>query len=121
MHVPIKNRHPLNFLVSLLRIARSDSYVIEETKAHRSIRRGVMSGRTHRHESVLRRAFHHCIDRLARRARSTQCGLERIARNQGVVIKVAFAFAYCFLDMFVVLRRVAGLDVAAPRFAGFGL
>jgi len=81
----------------------------------------VMSRWPHRDERVPCRAFHYRIDRLARRARSTQGGLERVTRNQGVVIKITSTVADCFFNVFEVLRRVARLNVASTRFAGLDL
>src|SRR5258708_32496947 len=78
-----------------------------------------MSRRTHRHECVPGRTFHYRIDRLARGARGAQRSLERIARDKSVVIEIAFALADCFFNVFEVLRRVARLNVAATRLAGF--
>ena len=63
-------------------------------------------------------SFHYRINRLAGRARGTQCGLERRARNKSVIIKIAFALADRFFNMFEVLRRMARLDVTAACFAG---
>src|SRR4030095_4082376 len=45
MHIPIDNRHALDFRVVPLGVTRRHSYVIEKTKTHRSLSRRMMARR----------------------------------------------------------------------------
>src|SRR6185369_9320963 len=76
MNVPIDNRHTLDFLVTGLRIPSGDCHVIEKTKTHRPIGRGMMAWRTHGHKGRRRLAFHERVDRAAGRSRATQSRFE---------------------------------------------
>src|SRR5882724_9318419 len=81
----------------------------------------MMTGRTHRRKRILCPSFHHCIDRLARRAGAAHGGLQRMHRNHRVAVQITNAFANGLLDMFEVLWRVASLNVTTARFFCFDL
>src|SRR5256885_17052499 len=72
MNVPIENRNAIDFFELLLRITSSDGHIIEETEAHRAIRRGMVSRRAHGNERILRRAFNQRINRATGRAGAAQ-------------------------------------------------
>src|ERR1051326_1023609 len=121
MHVPIDDRNSLDLFVTLLRVTRSDRNVIEETETHGSFRRGMMPWWAHRHECILRGAFHQGIDSLASSARPAHGGFQRMDWNQRVGIEVTSAFADGLFDVFEVLRSVTGLNFCAARLFGLNL
>ena len=68
-----------------LRVARRDGHVIEDAKAHAVIGRGVMSGRPHGAERVLRTALDHRIHGI----QDAAGGLERDSQRLGAERSVA--------------------------------
>ena len=78
MYIPIDNGDAFDFLVPRLRVSRRDGDIIEKTKAHRPIGRGMMARGSHGHERIVRRAFHDRIDCLAGRPRAAQRGFQRM-------------------------------------------
>src|SRR5262249_25136446 len=64
MHVPVEDRDALDVFVSLLGVARRHGDIVENTKTHGPIRRGVMSRRPHRDKGIPGSAFDYQIDRL---------------------------------------------------------
>src|SRR5262245_46431133 len=105
MNVPIDDRDAIDLRIVLLRVPRGDRDVIEQTEAHRSFARRVMTGRTYRNEGVLRFAFHDQIDRLARRPRTMFGRIERTHRNDRVGIEIANTFTHYTFHLFIELWR----------------
>src|SRR5205085_3328530 len=121
MHVPIQNGDPIDLLVLLLRISRGDGDVVEKTETHRAIRRGVMARRPDGHKRVFGRAFDYSVYRATRGARSAHRSFQRFARHHRVRVQITTALADRFFDVFEMLRRVTGLNIAASGFVGFDL
>src|SRR2546427_1513856 len=121
MNVPVDDRDALDFFVTRLRITRGNRYIIEDTKTHRAICRGMMTGRTHRNKSVACLAAHYRINRLTRSAGAAQSGFKRIDGNDSVRVKKSFSFANYLLDVFEMLRRMTRLHNPARSFVRFDL
>src|SRR5450631_4063470 len=62
MHVEIDDGRALD-LVAVLRIARGDRHVVEQTEAHRPRRLSVMAGRAYGDKGIGRLLVHHFVDR----------------------------------------------------------
>ena len=115
MNVPIDDGDAFELGILLLCVTCRNRDVIEQTKSHRAFFRRVMSGWTNRDERVLDLAAHDQIDCLARRARRVLRRVERTHRDCRVSVQVTGAFTDDTLDLFVKLRRMSCLDVAARR------
>src|SRR5262252_3291580 len=116
MNVPVENRHFVDFLITLLRIPRRNSNVVEKTKTHGPIRCGMVSRRTHRHKRVPGGSLHDRIDSLTGSAGTPQCCFQRLSGNKSVAVEITFAVTYGLFDLLKEMRCVTGLNIAAPRF-----
>ena len=103
VNVPIQNRDAFDFFMSLLRVTRGHTYVVEKTETHGPIGRGVMARRPHGHKGIAGGPVDHQIDRLTRCTRTAQSGFQRLAGNHRVGIQVAPTFAHNLFDMLKML------------------
>ena len=92
MNVEIHDCDPLRAM-RLLRVAGGAGDIVEETKAHRRRRLGMMAGRTHGDESIRRPAGHHFIHSLAGRAGGVQGRFPGAGAHGGVAVELDDAFA----------------------------
>src|SRR5678815_3585076 len=98
MDVPIDDRDLLDLGVFPLRVTSRYRHVIKKTKAHRSFFCRVVTGWTHRHESILDFTPHDQIDSLARRSSCMLRRVERTHRDDRVRVEITCAFTYDAFD-----------------------
>src|SRR6185312_6886121 len=97
--------------VLLLRVARDDRGAVEEAEAHRLCRLGVVAGRAHGDEGVLRLAGHHLVDREHAAADAAQRRLVAAGRHGRVGVEPHHAFVgRGVLDRLDVVHRMAERD-----------
>ena len=83
MHVPIDNQHTIEFIF-ISRHAGSDRDIVEEAKAHRSIRQRMMPGWPNQAQRGFSFSGHDAIDGVASRSGCEACNIERLRADDGI-------------------------------------
>ena len=75
VHVPVEDQHLLK-TVLFLQVPRQDGDVVEQTKSHRLLLLGVMTGRADEAKGVVHGTVQHTVGKLDRRAHRKQRDIE---------------------------------------------
>ena len=88
VHIKVNHRHAFE-VMAIQRVLHAHGHVVEKTKAHGLVARGMVTRRAHGTKSIFQLARNHRIGRRQRRACRAQRSLEGVAVDGGIGIELA--------------------------------